>query len=227
MGRVNYKVILDQYKKNGKGNVRLTQSSLYLTKPISSTQTSYNFDVLETQSATLQGNEIRLNLNDEFIVTQLGFYLQASVSDGLGTSYGNVLLTTPPTQDAGATATLNNFYQGAFQIAVNNVIYLDKWDTTKHKFVPRTQYADYFLAGGQSARIDSVDFSRNSMYPVEPLITLSGAKKNDLRLDLPTAISGATFTIATNDGRSNVYVIDRVGIFLRGLNAQNGASFQQ
>jgi hypothetical protein len=227
MGRVNYKVILDQYKKNGKGNVRLTQSSLYLTKPISATQTSYSFDVLETQSATLQANEIRLNLNDEFIVTQLGFYLQASVSDGMGVNYGNVLLTTPPTQDAGATALLNDFYQGAFQIAVNNVIYLDKWDTAKHKFVPRTQYADYFAAAGNSARIDSVDFSRNSMYPVEPLITLSGAKKNDLRLDLPAAITGSNFTIATNDGRSNVYVINRVGIFLRGLNAQNGASFQQ
>jgi hypothetical protein len=226
MGRINYKVILDQYKRAGKGNVRLTQSSLYLTKPITATQTSYSFDVLETQSATLQSNEIRLNLNDEFIISQMGFYLQASVNDGLGVSYGNILLTTLPTQDTTTTGTLNNFYQGAFQIAVNNVVYLDKWDTAKHRFVPRTQYADFYSISGQSAKIDSVDFSRNSMYPVEPLITLSGAKKNDLRLDLPTAITPQSFTIIGNDSRNYICSIDRVVCLFRGLNSQNGASFQ-
>ena len=225
MGRVNYKVILDQYKKNGKGNVRLTQSSLYLTKPISATQTSYNFDVLETQSATLQENEIRLNLNDEFIVTQMGFYLQGTATTSFGGSYGRVLFTHPNTQENTANGTLNNYYQGAFQIAVNNVIYLDKWDTQKHKFVPRTQFGDF--ATPTMAVNDSVDFSRNAMYPVEPLVTLSGAKKNDLKLQLPTAISGATFTVVDNVGNSTIYTIDRVCCILRGLNAQNGASFQQ
>jgi hypothetical protein len=225
MGRINYKVILDQYKKNGKGNVRLTQSSLYLTKPISATQTSYNFDVLETQSATLVENEIRLNLNDEFIVTQIGFYLQASVTDSLGANLGRVLLTHPQTQVEAGLGTLNNFYQGAFQIAVNNVIYLDKWDTQKHKFVPRTQYGNF--ATPTQAQNDSIDFSRNSMYSVEPLVTLSGAKKNDLKLQLPSAITGGDFIITQDDTRTSTYTIDRVCILLRGLNAQNGASFQQ
>jgi hypothetical protein len=225
MGRVNYKVILDQYKKSGKGNVRLTQSSLYLTKPISATQTSYNFDVLETQSSTLEENEIRLNLNDEFIVTAMGFYLQGTATSGFGGNYGRVLFTNPVTQENGALGTLNNFYQGAFQIAVNNVIYLDKWDTQKHKFVPRTQFGDF--ATPTMAVNDSVDFSRNAMYPVEPLVTLSGAKKNDLKLQLPTAISGSPFTVTDNVGNTTIYTINRVVCLLRGLNAQNGASFQQ
>jgi hypothetical protein len=225
MGRVNYKVILEQYKRNGKGNVRLTQSSLYLTKPISATQTSYNFDVLETQSATLIENEIRLNLNDEFVVTQMGFYLQATVTDSLGANLGRVLLTHPQTNQEAGLGTLNNFYQGAFQIAVNNVIYLDKWDTQKHLFVPRTQLGNF--ATPTQATNDSVDFSRNSMYSVEPLVTLSGAKKNDLKLQLPAAITGGNFTMKANDGTSIVYTIDRVACLLRGLNAQNGASFQQ
>ena len=226
MGRVNYKVILDQYKKNGKGNVRLTQSSLYLSKPISPTQTSYNFDVLETQSATLQENEIRLNLNDEFIVTAMGFYLQAEASDRTtGASYGRVLITHPNTQENSALGTLNNYYQGAFQIAVNNVIYLDKWDTQKHKFVPRTQFGDF--ATPTMAVNDSVDFSRNAMYPVEPLVTLSGAKKNDLKLQLPTAINGATFLTTDNSSGGTLYNVTRICLIMRGLNAQNGASFQQ
>tara|TARA_R110000868_G_scaffold306879_1_gene568333 strand:+ start:5663 stop:6340 length:678 start_codon:yes stop_codon:yes gene_type:complete len=225
MGRVNYKVILDQYKKNGKGNVRLTQSSLYLTKPISATRTTYDFDVLETQSATLVENEIRLNLNDEFIITSMGFYLQATATDGMATSYGRVLLTNVPVQVNGTLGTLNNYYQGAFSIAVNNVIYLDKWDTQKHKFIPRTQYGNF--ATPTQAVTDSVDFSRNAMYPVEPLITLSGAKKNDLKLQLPTSITGGTFTLKDDGGLSTSYTIDRVAVVLRGLNAQNGASFQQ
>lgn len=225
MGRINYKVILDQYKRNGKGNVRLTQSSLYLTKPISPTQTSYNFDVLETQSATLVENEIRLNLNDEFIVTQIGFYLQASVTDRMGSSLGRVLLTHPQTNQEAGLGTLNNFYQGAFQIAVNNVIYLDKWDTQKHKFTPRTQYGNF--ATPTQAVNDSNNFSRDAMYSVEPLVTLSGAKKNDLKLQLPSAITGGNFNVIENDNIPTTYTIDRVCILLRGLNAQNGASFQQ
>ena len=224
MGRVNYKVILDQYKRNGKGNVRLTQSSLYLTKPISATRTTYDFDVLETQSATLVENEIRLNLNDEFIITNMGFYLQATATDSLGGSLGRVLLTNIPTQVNGALGTLNNYYQGAFSIAVNNVIYLDKWDTQKHKFVPRTQFGNF--ATPTQAVNDSIDFSRNSMYPVEPLITLSGAKKNDLKLQLATSITGGTFSVKDDAGTTTNYTIDRVALILRGLNAQNGASFQ-
>ena len=225
MGRVNYKVILDQYKRNGKGNVRLTQSSLYLTKPISATRTTYDFDVLETQSATLVENEIRLNLNDEFIITTMGFYLQATATDSLGASLGRVLLTNIPTQVNSALGTLNNYYQGAFSIAVNNVIYLDKWDTQKHKFVPRTQFGNF--ATPTQAVNDSIDFSRNSMYPVEPLITLSGAKKNDLKLQLATSITGGTFSVKDDAGTTTNYAIDRVALILRGLNAQNGASFQQ
>ena len=225
MGRINYKVILDQYKRNGKGNVRLTQSSLYLTKPISATRTTYDFDVLETQSATLVENEIRLNLNDEFIITTMGFYLQATATDSVGGSLGRVLLSNIPTQVNGALGTLNNYYQGAFSIAVNNVIYLDKWDTQKHKFVPRTQFGNF--ATPTQAVNDSTDFSRNSMYPVEPLITLSGAKKNDLKLQLATSITGGTFTTKDDSGVSTNYTIDRVALILRGLNAQNGASFQQ
>ncbi|MFZ9455489.1 MAG: hypothetical protein ACO27Q_09685, partial [Bacteroidia bacterium] len=77
MARLNYANIISKYRNIGKGAVRLTQSSLYLSKPIVATQTTYNFDILETQTATQQADEIRLNLNDEFIVTTMGLYLEA------------------------------------------------------------------------------------------------------------------------------------------------------
>jgi hypothetical protein len=154
----------------------------------------------------------------------MGFYLQADVTDSMGASLGRVLITAPPTQNNYALGSLNNYYQGAFQIAVNNVIYLDKWDTAKHKFVPRTQFGGFKTPN--NASLDSVDFARNSMYSVEPLVTLSGAKKNDLKLQLPTAITAGTFTLQDNNSVSATYTINRIALVMRGLNSQNGASFQ-
>ena len=81
MSRINYANIMAKYKTIGKGAVRLTQSSLYLTKPIVSTQTTYTFDILETQTATQQADEIRLNLNDEFICSTLGLYLEGDLQN--------------------------------------------------------------------------------------------------------------------------------------------------
>jgi hypothetical protein len=111
MARVNYSVIAQKYRNVGKGNVRLTQSSLFLTKPINPAVTTYTFDVLETQTASLQNDEIRLNLNDEFIVTQIGMYLVGNVN---GTS-GRVLLTCPPYELNTVQADrLTDFYNGTF-----------------------------------------------------------------------------------------------------------------
>jgi hypothetical protein len=226
--RINFKTIIEKYSKIGKGNVRLTQSTLFLTRPISATSTVYNFDVLESQTQTLQADEIRLNLNDEFIITQLGFYLQASIKSREGVDTGaKVLLSYAPfEQNYSEAAKINNFYNGAFQIAVNNIIYLDKYDVKKSMFVPRTQFANFNAVSGQPSTIPSVDFSKDAMYGTEPLLTLSGAKKNNLTLTIPTAITNANFTVTDNNGVSYVIAVERVVCLARGLNAQNGASFQ-
>jgi len=225
--RVNFKTILNKYSNVGKGNVRLTQSTLLLSKPISATSTVYNFDVLESQTQTLVGDEIRLNLNDEFIIAELGFYLQGNVFDGARDTGAKVLLTYAPFEQDGAEASkINNYWNGAFQIAVNNIVYLDKYDTKKSNYVPRTQFANYVAISGAPSTIPSTDFSENGMNATEPMLTLSGAKKNNLTLTLPTAISTATIPFVDNSGASLSIVIDRVVCIARGLNAQNGASFQ-
>ena len=226
--RVNFKTILNKYSNVGKGNVRLTQSTLILSKPISATTTVYNFDVLESQTQTLVGDEIRLNLNDEFVITSLGFYIQARVLDAMGTDTGaKVLLSYAPFEQNSINASrIANFWNGSFQIAVNNIIYLDKYDTRKSLFVPRTQFANFSALTGTPSTQPSVDFSKDSMYSTEPLLTLSGAKKNNLILTLPQAISTATFAVLDNSNLAYTLVADRVVCLARGLNAQNGASFQ-
>ena len=74
--------------------------------------------------------------------------------------------------------------------------------------------------------IPSTDFSENGMNATEPMLTLSGAKKNNLTLTLPTAITPASIDFTDNGGKSLTVNVDRVVCIARGLNAQNGASFQ-
>jgi len=223
MGRVNYNVIAQKYRNVGKGNVRLTQSSLFLTKPISPTVTTYTFDVLETQTATLQNDEIRLNLNDEFIITQIGMYLVGSIG-----GVGRMLFTTPPYElDVTRANDLTAFYNGAFKIAINNIVYMEKWDCAKHEKTGITQFQNYNAINPYvSPALPEKTLSKDGMYGVEPMITLSGAKKNDLVLQLPSAITSGNFSFTDYANVTSTISINRVGLLLRGFNAQNGATFQ-
>ena len=225
--RINFKTIIAKYSKLGKGNVRLTQSSLYLTKPISPSTTVYNFDVLETQAVTLQANEIRLNLNDEFIIASMAMGIECSVKVGEGRTDSGTkyLLTYAPFEQNSAEANkIANFYAGALQISVNNVVFLDKYDTRRSQIVPTTEFGS--ATAGVVSTQPSLDWSKDSFYGNEPLLTLSGAKKNQITINLPTAITSGTFDVVDNKAQTYQLVADRVFFFARGLNAQNGAVFQ-
>jgi len=228
MGRVNFQTIFNRYKRVGKANVRLTQSTLILSQPINANKTVYNFDVLETQTANLTPEQIRLNLNDEFIVATMGIYLQASLLSETGADTGvKKLLTYAPMElDQISMRQVQNLYNGQLSIAVNNIVYLEKWDTAKHELVPRTQYSNLVAAPGANATQPSNTYSKDSMFPVEPLITLSGAKKSTLQLSLASAIVPSTYTFTDDKGSVGSYKIDRIVWLMRGLNAQNGAVFQ-
>lgn len=226
--RVNFSLIKANYNKIGKANVRLTQSSLFITKDIDATKSSYDFDVLENQTQTLQPDEIRLNINDEFIVTDLGVYLYGTwtASNGpekIGT--GTQLLSYAPLELDGNAIVSKNLYAGQLKIAVNNIVYLEKWDTRKHELVTRTQFATQ-LAGTNQATMASNDFSSDAMIPFSPLLTLSGAKKNDINIRLPQSIAGSTVTWVDQKGNTISMAITKIALRMYGLNAQNGAKFQ-
>lgn len=229
--RINYKTIIDKYRAQGKGNVRLTRSTLYLSKAINAASTSYSFDVLETQNATLQSNEIRLNLNDEFIITELGIYVEAALVDVTNTTtYGSRLLTYAPWELKSTLAGINAVWNGALQISVNNVVYLDKFDTAKCQRIPTTLYGNFVAATAAITAVNSTQASHNyeedGMVNIEPMLTLSGSKKNNIILTLPSAITApAAVTIKTASGDVSIQPT-RVVLVARGLNAQNGATFQ-
>ena len=229
--RVNFSLIKSKYDKIGKSNVRLTQSSLFITKNIDPTKSNYEFDVLENQTQTIQPDEIRLNINDEFIVTHLGVYLygtwtaQTKAEPPVLLGGGNQLLTYTPLELDGKTIVSKDLYSGQLKIAVNNIVYLEKWDTRKHEVVPRTQFAGE-NALTNVATMASNNYHEDAMIAFSPLLTLSGAKKNDISIRLPQSIAPSFAQFVDQAGNTITVNITKIALRMYGLNAQNGAKFQ-
>lgn len=233
--RNNFDMIKAKYTKMGKGNVRLTQSSLFLTKDIDATRSTYTFDVLENQTQTLQPDEIRLNLNDEFTITQAGLFLYGEWS--LSTSPERAtaapqLLTYAPVELDGAFIAVKGLYAGQMRIAVNNIVYQEKLDTRRFEKVTRTQFNNAVPAYAAStdvsgATMPSNDFSTDGMIEYAPLIVLSGAKKNEITVTLANSISPVTNISFINNHGQNVYFnVTKIALKLYGLNGQNASKFQ-
>lgn len=109
---------------------------------------------------------------------------------------------------------------------MNNIVYLDKYDTRKSEIIPISNDQST-LAGTNAAMVGSNDFSKHGLYGTEPMLTLSGAKKNQLQLTLPTSLDIATFGYTDNAAQKYLVKVDRIAVKFLGLNAQNGASFQK
>lgn len=227
--RVNFEIIRSQYRRRGVDNVRLTQSSLLLIQSIDPNKTVYSFDVLESQVANLLPQEIRLNINDEFITTNIGVYLYGNIGFGDPVSKQPIMLSYSPFETAADFLSVAPLYDGQLKIGVNNIIYVEKWDLKKHNFVPRTQFDSYDTGTTLMASQPSMDYEHNGMFAADPMVTLSGAKKNEITISLAQALKSATGTWQTVSGgvaKPVTVTIDKIAIFLRGLNAQNASKFQ-
>jgi len=224
--RGNYSRIIKKYRALGKGDVRLTEGTLTLIQPISASKTQYSFPVLENESQTgvpPLSEEIRLNINDEFIVGSVAVMLYGSI--GLE---GNVQAKQPYTYaPSELNATFNNvadFYAGFFSAAINKINYVDKWDLRKHENTPRTQFAN--LTPSSPATKPNVKFEDDGVYLAAPNFTLSGAKKNELTITLPNAITASQGFWIDNNNEPQTVNVDKIIVICRGLLAQNAARFQ-
>lgn len=224
--RQNYSIIYANYVKRQKANVRLTQSSLFLTKDIDPTKSSYTFDVLETQTSTIQPDEVRLNINDEFTCTDMGIYLYGEQNtNARNAAKSKELLTYAPIELSGDALFLAPLYKGSFKAAVNNIVYLEKWDIRKHEIKPRTQEAS-FVTGTNVSTQPSLNYADDGMIEMAPMLTLSGAKKSELTITLPDALAPTTLTFIDAKGDTVNWTITQIALKFFGLNAQNAALFQ-
>lgn len=225
--RRSFNKIKRKYKRIKKANVRLTQSTLLLIQPILATRTVYKFLVLESDTPVLPA-EVRLNINDEFISYEVAYYVLGELLDA-GTGVGTLHHSYAPVELDGSFAQLTGAWRATMQILVNKISRLENWDMKKHNVVTRTQWATLAdpVAPAYPPTQASVDFEDSGAVPMQPMLTLSGAKKNDVIVSLDGAIAPTSlgaWTVADGD----VFDISatELAVYFRGMLAQNAAKFQ-
>lgn len=204
------------------GNAVLSQSYLRLEVNLSATATSYKFDVLvnESTNGTIATQQ-KLNLQDAFVVNQLGFFVGVPSST---TDTGWRLLTYPSVGNISGTAAnftaaqaltmYQPYMSGVMQLNVNQRTVLTAWDLYRHLFIPPTQSSAVTgTTAAPTAPIhlndDNLNAADYGFYPCEPNIVLAGNKKNDLTVSFASSIGGTLPTVT------------RLVCIARGILAQN------
>jgi len=215
------------------GSAVLSQSYLRLEAPVSTSSTSYKFDVLvnETVNGSINTQQ-KLNLQDAFVVNQIGFYLgiPASSTDTTFRPLTYPMINATAGQN---TATVGTFvynatlasntaaqafaiYNGFMQLTVNQRTVITAWDLQRHLYIPPTQAGSTNATTAAVVSMGSVYHANDDqysgadfgLYPTEPNIVLGGNKKNHLTVTLPVAPAA----IPTNL---------RIICIMRGILAQN------
>lgn len=227
MERASYQLILAKYQKRGKGNVRLTQSSLVLMQEIQSNTKTYNFPVLQSDNqSAIQPEEVRLNLNDEFVSYEVQYLLQAKGRvAGTAIDY-NTYLTYAPAEINASLAQLNAAFDAKMTIDVNGVKRLENWDMIKHKCTPRTQYQSV-SAGIPSATAPSICLNNDGAVTMQPMITFTGAKKNEITLAMTQNVNGGLIYDWVTVGGAITNQVKNLVLIFRGMLGQNAAVFQK
>lgn len=225
MQRASYALIMKRYKKIGKSTVRLTQSTLMLMKDIDPKTTTYTYPVLTTDKPDPQPEEIRLNQNDEFISYEVGFFLKGKLENAANNEFTSTLFTSSPIELSEKFIPSNNAYFGNLSILVNKISRLENWDLQRHQVKNRTQFASSSV-GLPVATAPSADLSQDGWYTMQPMLTLSGAKKNTITTTHDyNIVAGVDKWALPTGGSINVYTQSLLMGF-RGMLAQNASSFQ-
>jgi hypothetical protein len=214
--RSNFLAIKEKYAKL-KEKPRLTESSLFLVQPMVDTKSVYTFDPLENSNQLPE--ELRLNINDEFIAVAFGVYLYGKVADAAAASSTSQLLTHMPYEQLAVTESLKagNLFAGALSISVNNIKYVEKLDLRRNNMAGEAALTIY----GNT----SFDFHKDGMIELQPMVTLSGAKRNEITISLPDSLKAFSFNVIGTT-QTMTYTIDKIAIRMFGLNGMNAAKFQ-
>lgn len=233
--KVNYRQEFDLLKKElatqNKQNARVTFSSLILSVPINANSNSYNFPILENDAPGVAQipDEIRLNQNDMFSMYEAGIYLRALLVNNQEPTPAQVsyFLTASPSELDSDYLAYERLYEGTFEWSVNNIKWLENWDTRRHLYKGITQWKNAAV-GSAYATFPSNNFDENGMSPFIPKLNISGAKKNTPSIILPEAITPlpAATGLLTPNGDGFSLAITHIVLRLKGFLCQNCADFQ-
>jgi hypothetical protein len=187
----NAKTLINQLGYDASHAV-LTPSFLRSEVLLSTTAASYHVPVLinDNQNGTPTVREQRLALQDLFIVSSIQFLLTSgSSTTGSAKNYTYPNLTAFPT----GAAQLYNFYNGYFQIQVNNQNVLPKWSLLQHLDIPQQQQNTNFNVASVTSpaqfAIDQTSMDTYALQVCEPNIVLNGASNINASFVLPAAPS--------------------------------------
>jgi hypothetical protein len=189
----------------------LSQSFLRFEANITSNVTQYVMDVLVNDN--LNPNFVtqnKLNLQDSFICSEIGIFV--AIPQGATVAEGKVDLYSfpdPSVFTAGANTALMALYNGYMSLTVNQRVVVPSWDIYRHYYAPIIQNG--FTPTGATNPENSNDWSKDGFTTVEPNMVFVGSKKNELKINIPQAIS----TVTANS---------RIVVICRGLLAQNCTS---
>ena len=193
----------------------LTPSYLRLEAPLTTSLTTYSFDVLVNEQTN--PNYItsqKLNLQDSILISSIGLFLCNPATSGTNTS--SFPLYSYPNQvafDGTSDDEAYSIYNGNLQLVVNQRTILTGWDCQRHYCVNQTQQLQAKATSTPWLNIDQLSGANDGFFPCEPNVVLIGSKKNQLTLNLPKALASVPAS-----GNARVVLI------LRGILAQNSTS---
>lgn len=191
----------------------LSQSYLRLEVALSTTITNYQFPVLvndvSSSNTTSFNTEQRLNLQDAFVVSQLGLFF-AVPSSSTATTFPLYTYANPyGFSSSGTGSAINTWYNSSLSLTVNNRVIAPAYDLFRHKYVPQQQQAsNAYYTSSTINFVDQQDGSADGFYPIEPSWVLVGSKQNVLQVQLSQAMGA-------------VEANSRAIIIMRGHLAQN------
>lgn len=176
--RADLALAIENMKKRGiisKSTV-VSPSALKVKVTLENNKSNYRFDI---QAASGQAaDEIKLDINDSFFCTHIGFYLVAENTAG----NLNVPYQTYPNEvvfaNTGTVADLEAIYKGTLDVKVQSTVVYEDIDLQRFRAVPQTQ---------QTAATDrSQQDPYQGLMELTPNLFLNGRASNEINVNLPT-----------------------------------------
>lgn len=193
--RQTYSLVKKAYNKAGRNPIT-TASTIRLIQPIAAGKTFYTFPILQGDTAQTYAEASLLNRADAFTATHVGLFI-GNISDaGVNVTTTNYELYPYGSESVvtgvGNPAVLfNNSY---LNIAINNVQYLQNFDTRRFVNAGVVQRNRIIATGGTAIQNDSLSGS-DGFVPLVPTLQFSGSAKVDITLNLPASLTNAVGTI--------------------------------
>jgi len=172
--RMSEQDVIDQF--------RPTQSRLRLEQLAVTTSATYNFKALVNQGNPFN-TEVRLNLQDTFVPTHVGFYMGAPTSSTDSAWIPQTYLN-PFVFGAANAAAMNSIYNGNMSIMLNNDQYVNNWPIMWHWQSPQTQQT---AAAGAGSPLDEFDGDSYSLRSMQPFVLLVGSQNIQIQIALQNA----------------------------------------